>query len=50
MELTVMNGNDHAQRMYAKAGFEVQGVKRRSICQADGSFNDEIMMAMWVGD
>ncbi len=50
LELTVMNGNDHARRMYEQAGFAVEGVKPRSIRQPDGSFNDEILMGMWVGE
>ncbi len=50
LELTTMVGNDHALRMYERAGFVVEGIKRRSIRQPDGAFNDEIMMGLWVGE
>lgn len=50
LELTVMDGNDHAQGMYERAGFVVEGRKLKSIRQPDGSFRDEILMGMWIGD
>ena len=50
LELTVMDGNDHAQRMYERAGFVVEGRKVKSIHQPDGSYADEILMGMWIGD
>lgn len=50
LELTVMKGNDHALRMYERAGFIVEGCKLRAVHQPDGSFADEIIMGMWIGD
>jgi RimJ/RimL family protein N-acetyltransferase len=49
LELTVMDGNDIAQRMYERAGFMIEGRKDRSIRQPDGSYADEILMGMWIG-
>lgn len=50
LELTVMVGNDHAMAMYERAGFVVEGHKNRSMRQPDGSYVDEILMGMWIGD
>ena len=50
LELAVMKGNDHAQRMYERAGFLVEGCKVRSNRQPDGSYSDEILMGLWIGD
>lgn len=50
LELGVIKGNDIAQRMYERAGFEVEGCKLKSIKQPSGVFDDEILMGMWVGD
>ena len=50
LELTVIKGNDNAQRMYERAGFVVEGCKSRSIRQPDGSHVDEIQMGMWIGE
>lgn len=50
LELTVMKGNDRAQRMYERAGFLYEGCKLNAIQQPDGSFADEIIMGMWIGD
>ena len=50
LELTVMNGNDRALRMYDRAGFVVEGHKNRSMRQPDGSYADEILMGLWIGD
>jgi len=50
LELTVMDGNDIAQRMYERAGFKIEGRKDRSIRQPDGSYADEILMGMWIGE
>jgi len=49
LELTVMNGNDHALKMYERAGFVVEGVKPKSVRQPDGEYRDEILMGMWIG-
>lgn len=50
LELAVMKGNDLAQGMYERAGFVVEGYKSRSMRQPDGSYADEILMALWIGD
>ncbi len=50
LELAVMEGNDLAFGMYERAGFVVEGHKSRSMCQPDGSYSDEILMALWIGD
>ncbi len=50
LELAVMVGNDHAMAMYERVGFVVEGHKNRSMRQPDGSYVDEILMAMWIGE
>lgn len=50
LELTVMDGNEHAQGMYERAGFVVEGRKIKSIRQPTGEYKDEILMGMWIGD
>tara|TARA_R100000657_G_C4622300_1_gene72259 strand:- start:106 stop:657 length:552 start_codon:yes stop_codon:yes gene_type:complete len=50
LELTVLATNTHARRMYERAGFLEEGVKRRSLRQPDGRYEDEVMMGMWVGE
>lgn len=50
LELTVMNGNDRALKMYERAGFSVEGIKLKSIRQPDGEYRDEIIMGMWIGE
>jgi len=50
LELTVMSTNTTALEMYKRAGFVEEGKKFRSIRQPDGSYCDEIIMAMWVGE
>lgn len=49
LELTVLARNTHAMRMYERAGFIAEGVKKRSLRQPDGRYDDEVLMAMWVG-
>ena len=44
LELTVICENSVAQRLYAKSGFEIEGVKRKSVC-VDGKYLDEYYMA-----
>ena len=44
MELTVMAHNTRAQKLYSRCGFEVEGIKRHSIC-VDGKPVDERLMA-----
>ena len=50
LELTVMDGNEHAQGMYERAGFVVEGRKVKSIHQPTGEYKDEILMGMWIGE
>lgn len=49
LELTVMDGNEHAQAMYERAGFIVEGRKVKSIQQPTGEYKDEILMGLWIG-
>lgn len=49
LELGVIKGNDIAQRMYERAGFLAEGRKLKSIKQPNGTFDDEILMGMWIG-
>ncbi len=50
LELAVMKGNDLALGMYERAGFVVEGRKSRSMRQPDGSYRDEILMGLWLGE
>jgi RimJ/RimL family protein N-acetyltransferase len=50
LELTTLLRNTHAMKMYERAGFVQEGIKRRSLSQPDGSYDDEVIMAMWIGD
>ena len=50
LELTVLATNTHARRMYERAGFVEEGVKRRSLRQPNGRYEDEVIMALWVGE
>ncbi len=49
LDLTVIASNTHARRMYERAGFVEEGVKVRSLKQPNGHYDDEVMMAMWIG-
>lgn len=49
LELTTIERNTHARRMYERAGFTTEGIKKKSLKQPDGSYDDEIIMAMWIG-
>jgi len=50
LQLVVMDGNDHAKRMYERAGFEHEGRRIKAVRQPDGSFRDEFFMGMWIGE
>jgi RimJ/RimL family protein N-acetyltransferase len=50
LDLTVVASNTHARSMYLRAGFVEEGVKVRGLKQPDGRYDDEIMMALWIGD
>ena len=43
-ELTVICENEAAKHLYLKSGFEIEGVKRKSVC-VDGAYLDEYCMA-----
>ena len=49
LDLTVVASNTHARKMYKRAGFIEEGIKVRGFRQLDGSYDDEVMMAMWIG-
>lgn len=49
LDLTVIVRNGVARQMYKRVGFVEEGVKVRGLKQPDGSYDDEMMMAMWVG-
>jgi len=44
VELTVLEGNDHAKKLYERLGFEVEGIQRMSVTK-NGHYVDEIAMA-----
>ena len=44
LELTVICKNEVAKRLYTNRGFEIEGVKRKSVC-VDGEYLDEYYMA-----
>ena len=44
LELTVMTHNDAAKRLYLSRGFQIEGVKRHSLC-VDGVYVDEFYMS-----
>ncbi|MFG0312939.1 MAG: GNAT family N-acetyltransferase [Phycisphaerales bacterium] len=48
LDLTVLARNTTARRMYERAGFVEEGVKVRGLKQPDGSYDDEVMMALWL--
>ncbi len=50
LQLVVMDGNDHARRMYERIGFTHEGKRVKAVQQPDGSYRDEFLMAMWVGE
>lgn len=50
LDLTVIASNTHARTMYQRAGFVEEGIKRRALKQPDGRYDDEVMMALWVGN
>lgn len=44
LELTVICENEVAKRLYTNSGFEIEGIKRKSVC-VDGECLDEYYMA-----
>jgi len=50
LELLVFAKNEIARNLYRSVGFIEEGANVRSVRQPDGSFDDDVNMAMWVGD
>lgn len=48
LDLTVMQNNLPAQKLYRRLGFVEEGVKHGSIC-LNGAYIDEIYMSKWLG-
>lgn len=44
LELTVICENEVAKHLYANSGFQIEGIKRKSVC-VDGEYLDEYYMA-----
>ncbi|MGN0625588.1 MAG: GNAT family N-acetyltransferase, partial [Oscillospiraceae bacterium] len=44
LELTVICENEVAKRLYTNSGFQIEGIKRKSVC-VDGEYLDEYYMA-----
>ena len=44
LELTVICENEAAKHLYLKSGFEIEGIKRKSVC-VGGAYLDEYYMA-----
>ena len=44
LELTVICENESAKHLYTNSGFEIEGIKRKSVC-VDGTYLDEYYMA-----
>ena len=44
LELTVICENEAAKRLYTNSGFEIEGIRRKSVC-VDGAYFDEYYMA-----
>ncbi len=49
LDLSVMENNPNAIKLYEKRGFRREGTKRRSM-RVDGSYVSEISMAKWLDD
>jgi len=45
LELTVMAHNIRAQGLYQKMGFQIEGVKRKSLKDLEGNYIDELFMS-----
>ncbi|MDD6877479.1 MAG: GNAT family protein, partial [Clostridiaceae bacterium] len=44
LELTVICRNEAAKHLYTKSGFEIEGIRRKSVC-VDGEYLEEYYMA-----
>lgn len=50
LELGFFDDNNAARNLYTSLGFHVEGVRTRAIRQPDGSYHDDVLMGLWVGD
>ena len=50
LELDVFSINPRAERVYAKAGFVREGVLRDAIALPDGTYCDDVLMAILEDD
>ncbi len=50
LDLLVMDGNDHAKKMYERVGFKVEGHREKAVRQPSGELCGEYMMGMWIGN
>lgn len=48
LELQVFSGNARARRLYEQAGFETWGAVKRGFKLRDGSYQDDVMMGMFL--
>lgn len=48
LDLSVMQNNPNAQKLYRRLGFAEEGIKRRSM-RLGNEFVDEIYMSKWLG-
>lgn len=50
LRLDVRAGNDAARRLYEREGFVIEGRERHQIALANGRYEDNLLMARWLGD
>ena len=50
LSLTVFADNNHAISLYRALGFLEEGRRIRDIRRRDGSYVDEVIMGLWLGD
>jgi len=50
LQLSMFADNTPARRLYESLGFEHEGVRPRAFRQPDGSYHDDVLMGLWVGD
>lgn len=50
IELGVFSENKIAFSLYESLGFVYEGAKKRALRQPDGSYMDDVIMGLWVGD
>jgi ribosomal protein S18 acetylase RimI-like enzyme len=50
IELGCRNGHEQAIRLYRSMGFEIEGRLRNRICDPDGSYEDDLIMGLWLAE